>query len=121
MDFETLKKKYLLEFLLSDEKDYDQFKDILTFPNFFNIPDAEIKSMHYILVKRTLQRFGFRTFIDIENNKIVENVEHWLKNVISNIESVEISNLIQNNTKLLEYLEKLCNIANNNQFTMNGY
>jgi hypothetical protein len=94
--------------------------------SFFDVARSEIKQMHPLVALRTLQRFGFRVreAYDREckmNIKKVEAVKHWLANFMkTKFKDASDQSAIEQNSKLLEYLELIVQYVNGNPTILNG-
>ena len=120
---------YIHECLLDTSKDADKsleqcMKTYNFQDNFFTNVDQEIKKMHPIIAVRTLQKFGFRTHYSTHNNesrkiKIVESVDHWMKYFVKGRFGLNEQQAMNNQKKLLDYLQMLVDFVNSNPGILN--
>lgn len=120
-------RKYIFNCLLNNDANslencLNTFK---TEPHFFDVAVNEINTMHPLLALRTLQRFGFRTHTVYDDEagtqlRKVERVDHWLNNFVKQqFKEKDTAKVIQNNDRLLAYLDLIAQYINANPGILN--
>ena len=116
--------KYMHECLL--DADPSGISECIRFwkeKDFYDVSKDEIHKMHPLVALRTLQKFGFREHevYDTECGKKIKKVEtkdHWVKNIMKK-KLKDSFVVIEDNDKLLNYLQLLTEYVNANPGILN--
>ena len=118
-------ENYVTQCLLSNDPD-EIDTCISTWRNrdFYEVSKAEISNMNPEMALKTLQKFGFRAkdvFDAVANRNLrkVESVDSWLRTQLKTKFDRNVSDVIENNDKLINYLSLIVDYVNSNPAILN--